>query len=89
MYTKNSNLEALAVRNESSEFKKYYGYSMPAKMMCDRVSQFVQVFTLYSHVRPFGCSVMLGSYEDGESQLYMVREKCALIFFFSFAFSFV
>ena len=38
----------------------------------DRVSAFMHVYTLYSAVRPFGCSLMYGSYSAAEGpQLYM------------------
>eukprot|EP00126_Sphaerothecum_destruens_P006563 Sdes_comp19420_c0_seq4m10779 len=59
-------------REEMSHFKKFYGYLMPCSMLCDRVSQFVQVYTLYSHVRPFGASILMGSYENEKPSLFMV-----------------
>lgn len=35
----------------------------------DRVSMFMHAYTLYSAVRPFGCSAIIGSYDkvDGPS----------------------
>eukprot|EP01135_Chromosphaera_perkinsii_P005020 Nk52_evm18s310 gene=Nk52_evmTU18s310 len=60
-------------RAESKDYRSFYGIPMPCRMMCERVSYFVQVYTLYGHVRPFGCSVMLGSYEHDEPQLYMIE----------------
>ena len=33
---------------------------------------YVHAYTLYSSVRPFGCSVMMGSYEDDGPQLYTI-----------------
>ncbi|XP_036164574.1 proteasome subunit alpha type-3 isoform X3 [Myotis myotis] len=41
--------------------------------LADRVAMYVHAYTLYSAVRPFGCSFMLGSYSvnDG-AQLYMI-----------------
>eukprot|EP00126_Sphaerothecum_destruens_P006562 Sdes_comp19420_c0_seq3m10778 len=56
-----------------SHFKKFYGYLMPCSMLCDRVSQFVQVYTLYSHVRPFGASILMGSYENEKPSLFMIE----------------
>ncbi|XP_016129589.1 proteasome subunit alpha type-3 [Sinocyclocheilus grahami] len=41
--------------------------------LADRVAMYVHAYTLYSAVRPFGCSFILGSYdEDDGPQLYMV-----------------
>ncbi|NXW07280.1 PSA3 protein, partial [Fregetta grallaria] len=41
--------------------------------LADRVAMYVHAYTLYSAVRPFGCSFMLGSYDDDDgAQLYMI-----------------
>ncbi|TRY98460.1 hypothetical protein DNTS_017515 [Danionella cerebrum] len=41
--------------------------------LADRVAMYVHAYTLYSAVRPFGCSFILGSHdEDDGPQLYMV-----------------
>uniref|UniRef100_A0AAQ4P371 Proteasome subunit alpha type n=1 Tax=Gasterosteus aculeatus aculeatus TaxID=481459 RepID=A0AAQ4P371_GASAC len=41
--------------------------------LSDRVAMYVHAYTLYSAVRPFGCSFILGSYDkDDGPQLYMV-----------------
>lgn len=42
------------------------------QVLVDRVSAFMHVYTLYSAVRPFGCSLMYGTYTSaGGPQLYM------------------
>ena len=42
--------------------------------MADRLGQYVSAYTLYSSVRPFGCSTIVGAVnEDGTSALYMVE----------------
>lgn len=33
----------------------------------------MQVYTLYSHIRPFGASVVMGTVEDGKPLLYMLE----------------
>ncbi|CAB1331172.1 unnamed protein product [Coregonus sp. 'balchen'] len=41
--------------------------------LSERVAMYVHAYTLYSAVRPFGCSFILGSYDqDDGPQLYMV-----------------
>uniref|UniRef100_A0A8C3Q0C4 Proteasome subunit alpha type n=1 Tax=Chrysolophus pictus TaxID=9089 RepID=A0A8C3Q0C4_CHRPC len=60
-------------REEASNFRTNYGYDIPLKHLADRVAMYVHAYTLYSAVRPFGCSFMLGSYdEDDGAQLYMI-----------------
>ncbi|KAI2654175.1 Proteasome subunit alpha type-3 [Labeo rohita] len=47
--------------------------------LADRVAMYVHAYTLYSAVRPFGCSFILGSYdEDDGPQLYMGYWGCAI-----------
>uniref|UniRef100_A0A670HX40 Proteasome subunit alpha type n=1 Tax=Podarcis muralis TaxID=64176 RepID=A0A670HX40_PODMU len=61
-------------REEASNFRSNYGYNIPLKHLADRVAMYVHAYTLYSAVRPFGCSFMLGSYDgdDEGAQLYMI-----------------
>ena len=33
---------------------------------------YLHAYTLYSSVRPFGCSVMIGSYDSKGPQLYVI-----------------
>jgi len=33
-------------------------------MIADRMGQFVQAYTLYSSVRPFGCSTLIATYDN-------------------------
>ena len=52
--------------------------------LMNRVSSFMHVYTLYSAVRPFGCSLVMGSYGPEGPSLYMadpsgvswVRQAC-------------
>uniref|UniRef100_A0A4W4GXT7 Proteasome subunit alpha type n=1 Tax=Electrophorus electricus TaxID=8005 RepID=A0A4W4GXT7_ELEEL len=60
-------------REEASNFRSNYGHDIPLKHLADRVAMYVHAYTLYSAVRPFGCSFILGSYDDDDGpQLYMV-----------------
>lgn len=43
------------------------------KYLADRVAMYKHAYTLYSAVRPFGCAVALGSYDEVDGpQLFMV-----------------
>uniref|UniRef100_H3C3N4 Proteasome subunit alpha type n=1 Tax=Tetraodon nigroviridis TaxID=99883 RepID=H3C3N4_TETNG len=60
-------------KEEASSFRSNYGYDIPLKHLADRVAMYVHAYTLYSAVRPFGCSFILGSFDkDDGPQLYMV-----------------
>lgn len=41
--------------------------------LADRLGLYVQAYTLYSSVRPFGISTILGSVENGVPQLYVIE----------------
>jgi 20S proteasome subunit alpha 7 len=61
-------------RTEANNYRTLYGSPITCKMLSERVSGFVQAYTLYPHMRPFGTSVMLGSYDPHSgAQLYMIE----------------
>jgi len=50
--------------NEASNYRADYGTEIPLAYLADRVSMYMHAYTLYSAVRPFGATVMFGSYTD-------------------------
>ncbi len=44
-----------------------------AQVVVDRLSLFVQAYTLYSSVRPFGLSCILGAVDKNGPQLYVIE----------------
>jgi len=60
-------------RAESKNYKSFYYSPIPGKVLCERLSGYVHLYTLYAHLRPFGCSVILGTYSNNEPQLYMIE----------------
>jgi len=60
-------------RHECSNYKSTYNEPMPVKVLAERVSGFVQAYTLYAHLRPFGSSVLLGGLDKNGPQLYLVE----------------
>ncbi|XP_064403650.1 proteasome subunit alpha type-3-like [Halichondria panicea] len=58
-------------KDEAADYRMTYSQSIPAKHLMNRVSSFMHVYTLYSAVRPFGCSLMMGSYGPEGPTLYM------------------
>ncbi|CAG9855984.1 unnamed protein product [Phyllotreta striolata] len=59
-------------RKEASNYRLQYGTSIPLKYLNDRVSMYMHAYTLYSAVRPFGCSVILASYETDEPNMFLI-----------------
>lgn len=59
-------------RAECANYRSQYGTNIPLKYLNDRVSMFMHAYTLYSAVRPFGCSVILAAYEADGPQMYMI-----------------
>ncbi|XP_031842449.1 proteasome alpha7 subunit [Nomia melanderi] len=63
---------AETARSEASSYKAQYGVGIPLKYLNERVSMYMHAYTLYSAVRPYGCSVILGAYENDQPQMYMI-----------------
>jgi len=50
------------------------GVVMLLQVLADRVSMYMHAYTLYSFVRPFGCSVLVASYnETDKAELYCIE----------------
>lgn len=62
---------AETARVEASNYRSDYSAPIPARHLADRVGMYLHAYTLYSFVRPFGCSVMLGAYDEDGPELYM------------------
>lgn len=60
-------------RHEARQYRQTYDDDIPGKVLCDRLSGFMQMYTLYASVRPFGVSVLLGVYDKKGPQLYMIE----------------
>jgi len=63
-------------RAESDQYQSFYGSPIPGKVLTDRLAGFVHTYTLYWYLRPFGCSVLISSYDTefgGGPQLYCIE----------------
>lgn len=60
-------------RTEAANYQSQYGVPIPLKYLNQRVSMYLHAYTLYSAVRPYGCSVVLSSWDkfDGPN-MYMI-----------------
>ncbi|KAI8788066.1 proteasome subunit alpha type-3-like isoform X1 [Biomphalaria glabrata] len=60
-------------RSEASNYRNSYGDAIPLQLLSERVSGYVHAHTLYSSVRPFGVSLIIGSMERDGPQMYLVE----------------
>uniref|UniRef100_A0A0V0G5Y8 Proteasome subunit alpha type n=2 Tax=Triatominae TaxID=70999 RepID=A0A0V0G5Y8_TRIDM len=64
---------AEVARTEAANYRSQYKSSIPLKYLNERVSMYMHAYTLYSAVRPFGCSVILSSYNSVSGpEMYMI-----------------
>lgn len=60
-------------RREAANYRTQYNVNIPLKYLNDRVSMYMHAYTLYSAVRPYGCSVILSTYDEVDGpQMYMI-----------------
>ncbi|KAI9503053.1 putative proteasome subunit alpha type-7 [Coemansia sp. RSA 1358] len=61
------------VRDEARSYNDVYKTKIPASIIAERLGMYVQAYTLYSSVRPFGVSTLLACMDRNGPQLYMVE----------------
>ncbi|CAH8545088.1 unnamed protein product [Heterobilharzia americana] len=62
-----------AARDECSNYRDSFGSRIPLYSLTERLAMYMHAHTLYSAVRPFGVSVLLGSYESDGPHLYVIE----------------
>lgn len=60
-------------RSEAKNYYAFYRHPIPARMLCDRISGFVQTHTLFAHLRPFGCSIIQATWDHDGPQIHMIE----------------
>jgi len=60
-------------RSEAKNYKSFYGDIIPSKVLNDRIAGFMQAYTLYASMRPFGVSVILASWDKDGPSLYSIE----------------
>ncbi|KAJ3412519.1 hypothetical protein HDV05_000657 [Chytridiales sp. JEL 0842] len=61
------------IREEAQQYRDFYKSQVPGKIIAERAAQYVQAYTLYSSVRPFGSSTLLATYDRTGPGLYMIE----------------
>lgn len=59
-------------RSEAASYRLQYGVGIPLKYLNERVAMYMHAYTLYSAVRPYGCAVIIGAYENGTPAMYTI-----------------
>mmetsp|Transcript_17269 Transcript_17269/g.51937 ORF Transcript_17269/g.51937 Transcript_17269/m.51937 type:complete len:255 (-) Transcript_17269:171-935(-) len=62
-FTADSRQIVARARSEANQYKNAYNEEMPPEILAERIGLFVHAYTLYWSIRPFGCSVLLGTVE--------------------------
>ncbi|KAK4534060.1 hypothetical protein CDCA_CDCA01G0085 [Cyanidium caldarium] len=50
-------------RSEAENYRAVYGEAIPARVLADRVAGYAHLYSLYWHVRPFGCTAVIGAWD--------------------------
>ncbi|BFF95622.1 proteasome subunit alpha type-6-like [Drosophila madeirensis] len=53
--------------NEASKFRYTFGYDISARVLCERLADMNQIYSMHSEIRSLGCSIILIDY-DGEGR---------------------
>jgi len=60
--------------DEAASYRSDYGSSIPLEQLVNRVSSYMHNYTLYSAIRPFGATIMMGSWTRQKGpQLYCIE----------------
>jgi len=60
-------------RDEAVSYREVYNSPPPLKIIVDRLGLYAQAYTVYSSVRPFGLSTILGAVDKDGPQLYVIE----------------
>ncbi|CDR38955.1 CYFA0S02e09406g1_1 [Cyberlindnera fabianii] len=60
-------------RDEFDTYKNQYKEAIKVPYLIDRLGNYVQAYTCYNSVRPFGVTAILGGVDDNGPHLYMIE----------------
>lgn len=60
-------------REEAQQYRDFYKSQIPGKVLAERVAGYIQSYTLYSSVRPFGVSTIIGTLDKTGPGLFVVE----------------
>lgn len=72
-------------QTEAENWRDRYGSQITAKTLADRLALYVSQFTEYMGYRPLGASITIGSYQKGQTELFIVNAAGCVKGFFACA----
>ncbi|KAK4530452.1 hypothetical protein CCYA_CCYA04G1309 [Cyanidiococcus yangmingshanensis] len=61
-------------RSEAQNFRNVYAEEIPPSLLAERLASYAHVYSLYWHVRPFGCAILIGGWDETSGPcLYIVE----------------
>lgn len=60
-------------RDEAANWRDQFGQPMPVDALASNVAAYIQAYTLYNSVRPFGVSTIIGGCDSKGPQLFMIE----------------
>jgi 20S proteasome subunit alpha 7 len=62
------------ITNEANNYRSDFGCDIPLKELSKRTANYMHAYTLYSAVRPFGATIMLGTWTEAHGpELYCIE----------------
>mmetsp|Transcript_18077 Transcript_18077/g.37268 ORF Transcript_18077/g.37268 Transcript_18077/m.37268 type:complete len:256 (-) Transcript_18077:1106-1873(-) len=58
-------------QQECENYKRFYGNTIPTKVLSDRLANYCHAFSLYWHLRPLGSAALTASYDDNGPHIYL------------------
>jgi len=58
-------------QQEAENYKRFYGTTIPTKVLSDRLANYCHAFSLYWHLRPLGSAALTASYDDQGPHIYL------------------
>lgn len=59
--------------SECESYRSFYGHVIPGHVLNKRLSSSVHTSTLYWYLRPYGASMLLGTYDSNGPELYQIE----------------
>lgn len=60
-------------RDEAANWRDQFGQPMPVDALANNVAAYMQAYTLYNSVRPFGVTTIVGGCDNKGAHLYMIE----------------
>jgi 20S proteasome subunit alpha 7 len=61
-------------RSEAQNYRSVYAEEIPPSLLAERLASYAHVYSLYWHVRPFGCTILIGGWDASQGPcLYVVE----------------